>query len=214
MGFFISPKTVLRMVKNRSEICKYAKKKDKNWYFSEDGKAEYNEKETVADKCVFFYDYLCAAANGDVRLLSKNDLFFRTAYIMAHSMVGSSLAFGGYPNVIDPEINPIVKKVISDKGYSGNDVPDMLSALHGTDVQKYSAPRAHEALSFCKAGEPLTDLYKVERDIIAVFSQSTVGFGYSSKNSLYFKQAPYSYDIIVANTEEVSRNAEEDEYDE
>ena len=206
MGFFVSPATLLRLLKNRVNIADRLKARDKNWYFTKEGQEAYVSAEGVGAKCYHFYEYLKKLSN----ISGNSRALLRLAFVMAHTMVDSSLEFGGYPNVIDPQKNPLVACVQSGTLSSMEAVDGccaaLLAALHGEQsMAPYAEPRGHEKLSYCQDDALATDLYRIERDIITVFCSE-------SKDTL---PPPFLYDVVGANASEEDNHEElEDEEDE
>ena len=169
------PKQFIELLKNRTEILecielnKSEKKKcDKEWYFSHDGRWEYEKLSSIVQKTHFFMNYLVVVAKNSER----KDVLYKIAFIMAKSMVNSNLVFSGYPNILDEKKNPLVRYIMSEE------VPEscceiILGVLHGrskSEINTYkNANKLHSLITYCKGNEPLTDIYKIERDIISVF---------------------------------------------
>lgn len=177
------PKNIFQLLKNQKEIeDKFIKAyPDENWYFSSEGKKAYENLSSLGQKTRFFFDYLLLIA----KTPDCQEYLYRIAFVMANSMVDSTLEFGGYPNIIDEGKNPLVRYiknevlVYGDK-YLENYCGKFLCVLHtGTDEQDAMyiyKDRPFDRLSYCKDNDHLTDMYKIERDIISTFSLGNKSF--------------------------------------
>lgn len=160
---------------------KNQKASDPSWYFSSEGIAAYEKLSSLGQKTGFFNDYLTLIS----RYPENRDVLCSIALVMANSMVDSDLEFGGYPNVLDEEKNPLVNYVKN--SYYSNELEyncrDICRALHkGEDISQ----NPYTTFNYCKENEPLSDIYKIERDIITIFSLK--------KDELTF--FPYLHDIL------------------
>jgi len=182
MKFFLGPKKLMELYKNSGDIAAKLKAgKDKQWYFSAEGEAAYKSASTQGKKVLYFFDYLCILA-GDTCNAEEQKNLYRMAHIMANSMDGSKLDFGGYPNILQAEKNPFIKLVefikFTEKGFSLNkydrykdakNAIKLLSALHGVSEDVYAENKAFTRLATCSADGSVTDIYKLERDIIGTY---------------------------------------------
>lgn len=152
-----------------------------SWYFSPEGKAAYDSLANACEKTKFFLNYLCVVQQqsksvSEGRRKGDEDLrlywlLYKIAFVMSSSMVDSKLEFGGYPNILDAQKNPFVHYVKHsvrlvngfDKDFDGFPF-SFLHLLHG-DKENNNKP----IITFLDENEPLTDLYKIERDIITIF---------------------------------------------
>ena len=141
---------------------------DKSWYFSPEGKKAYESLSSYADKTHFFMNYLrtIERKDGNDYQLSKPYVLYRFAYVMAHSMVDSNLDFGGYPNVLDERKNPLVQYV---KHHSLEKGLCKDSRFCFFIMRKFG----EKSISFCGENQPITDMYKIERDIIFMFDKDS-----------------------------------------
>lgn len=192
MGFFVSPVKLINLLKKKDEINK-SQPKPEAWYTSEEGKQAYAEAKSTTQKSRFFFDYLCAIPVGKGK--ATRPLTYKLAFIIADSMVGSKLEFGGYPNVLDASKNPLV--AYYKQGFSMNEgnalAADLLCALHGqTDPKDYLRPERKPYLHLTQrnADGTCSDLYKIERDIIWAFC---------TKTDDALKTGPFNYDIVKNN---------------
>lgn len=190
---FEYPKNIIQLLKNKQEILDRLEKecREEKWYFSTEGKKEYESLSSLAQKTHFFLNYLVSIA----KTPDCREYLYRIAFVMANSMVNSELDFGGYPNVLDEDKNPLVRYIknetlVSDDEYRGTYCGIFLCVLH-TGSEKQSdmyiyKDKPYTRISYCKENEPLTDMYKIERDIIWAFSVE------ESKNTF----VPYIYSMI------------------
>lgn len=172
------PKSIVQLLKEPKKIeDRFIKAyPDEDWYFSQEGTDAYKNLSSLGQKIHFFFEYLWTVAKSP----DCQEYLYRIAFVMANSMVDSSLEFGGYPNILDEDKNPLVhyiknEKLVYDKNkYWGTYCGTFLCVLHnGTDEQvaRYVyKDRPFERLTYCKDNESFTDMYKIERDIIAAFS--------------------------------------------
>ena len=163
---------------------------DKEWYFSDEGIKAYADLSSNLEIVKFFLEYLLLIAKKPQNFT----MLYRLAYVMASSMVESSLEFGGYPNVLDETKNPLIKfikkntlinnkwgggKLYTDKGYyehTGVDeqMINLLCALHN-ETKEYAKQCVKEnnpsqCMTFCDENALVTDMYKIERELIYMFS--------------------------------------------
>ena len=201
---------ILMNVKTLSQEAKEIQKRSNpEWYFSEEGKAAYIAADTPAKKTKYFFDYLMAVRDKDATPEKAKDTFFKIAVVMASTMDNSSLEFAGYPNILQKEKNPLVRNAMAmfDKMFEMNaNDPKlfayfMLPSLHqGGNRKLYLKKNAYRKLSYCKDGEELSDLYKIERAII--------GIGGGESGPLL----PFdNYKLSFSNDEEDEENGESEE---
>ncbi len=180
----ISKKTV-ELVKKRSEIGKKLQEKDSGWFLSSEGEEALRNSKAPSQKTKYFFDYLSVISkNGD------RDTLYRIAYIIANSILGSSLEFGKYPQILSPDKNPFVKyamTVTQNSNLVASGVM-LLSLLHGEDASKYihAEERPYTLLSYCDENSTKSEIYKIEREIIGAFCNEFSG------NYI----PPYMYDIV------------------
>ena len=205
------PKAIIQLLKNQKEIEERLIKAypDEDWYFSQEGKEAYKKLSSLGQKTHFFLDYLLSVA----KTPDCHEYLYRIAFVMANSMVDSALEFGGYPNVLDESKNPLVRRIKNEVLVIGDEYWEtycgiFLCVLHnGTDEQESMyiyKDRPFNRLSYCKENEPLTDMYKIERDIISVFSLRNESFydecdeDEDNKKSVNEKLSfvPYLYSIL------------------
>lgn len=201
--FIKYPGSMIRLITNGAEISSKIKKaeRDKDWYFSQEGIDAYNALSTLGQKITFFCEYLrLIAKKPDYDRYDHDRHLHYIAFVMANSMVDSKLEFGGYPNVIDTSKNPIVLfikyyDIITDSKFEPNYCGTYLCLLHNgapKDESKYTyEDRPFERLTYCEPGEELSDMYKIERDIISLF-----GFSPYENDKYDGILVPYVYSII------------------
>ena len=152
-----------------------------SWYFSHEGKEAYNSLSNECEKTRFFLNYLCVVQQqsksvSEGRREGNEDLLlywllYNIAFVMSNSMVDSKLEFGGYPNILDIQKNPFLYYVKHNvlptkfcKAY--DEVPLVLLRL----LHNHQNNNDNNIITFLEENEPLTDLYKIERDIITIFN--------------------------------------------
>ena len=203
------PKNMFQLLKNKAVILDTLKNESHSeyWFFTTSGEDAYNKLSSLAQKTNFFFDYLLLVAKSP----ECQDHLYKIAFVMANSMVDSSLEFGGYPNVLDKEKNPLVRyimdnEIIPNKKYLENYGGRFLCVLHtgndeDADLYVYK-DRPFTRISYCKENEPLSDMYKIERDIITMFCAKE---GLSSFT-------PYVYNILPE-SDDNAKDIEEDDFD-
>lgn len=129
------------------------------WFFSEDGKKAYDEAKTLSQKTMFFFDYLSALDR------SSKEIETMLAYILASAVDGSSLEFAKYPDILNPEKNPLIPK----KGERFYSPLDMLESLHKKYEDKpIKDIDINQVYSMCWGGSAeISDVYRLERFILA-----------------------------------------------
>lgn len=184
---------------------------DIEWYFSDEGVKAYADLSSNLETVKFFLEYLLLIAKKPQNFT----MLYRLAYVMASSMVGSSLEFGGYPNVLDESKNPLIKfikknklignnngqgELSDDKGYCYSAVEKqmikLLCALHD-ETEEYTqqcliANDPFKCLTFCNENTPVTEMYKIERELIYMFSN---GMDADCKNCY----VPYATSVMLLN---------------
>lgn len=171
------PKNIIQLLKNKQKILDRLEQecRDEKWYFSPEGKKEYESLSSLAQKTHFFLNYLVSVA----KTPDCREYLYRIAFVMANSMVNSGLDFGGYPNILDEDKNPLVRYIkneviVSKEEYTEIYCGKFLCVLHtGTDEQDnlfIDEQKPFTRISYCKENEPLTEMYRIERDIISVFA--------------------------------------------
>lgn len=149
-----------------------------SWYFSSEGKSAYESLSSVCEKTLFFMNYLRCIQN------KKNnpdvvEILYKIAFVMSNSMVDSNLEFGGYPNILNQDKNPFVYYVKHNllnheyvPIYCEETLPLVLLKLlhYGPDNKSDNADIPYGIITFCEENEPISDMYKIERDIISVCS--------------------------------------------
>ncbi len=184
------PTKLVEMIKDFPSITKEMKAQNlwTKWYYSDEGKELYDLYESPAQRTEYFYNYLIMYMGRDE---VYNEIVYKTAYVIAHSVDNSSLEFGRFPDVLDPEKNPLVQYVRTEKPRGSNFKKHgigLLAALHNTSENKFAneSEDPYKNLTYAEADGSVSDMYKVERDIISVFCMD-------SANPL---SAPYIFDIF------------------
>ena len=171
MGIFFSPKVLINLLKNKDSIANELNSYYTEWYFTKEGENAYKNAKNQAQKTAYFFNYLSTLDNSR----GNRDVLYRTAYVMASSMDNSSLNFAGYPNILNPDKNPLVNYIknfdLGSKEMHFHGII-MLSELHNeNDAKKYVFPKnkPYERLTYRDDDGNMDDMYKIERDIIGAF---------------------------------------------
>lgn len=202
MGFFQSPIKLIDILMNKKSIGESVAKPDW-WFTSERGKQAFLKADTLPKKTKFFYDYLVSVAE-----YKKNtEVLYKLAFIMADSMLNSKLEFGGFPNVLDSDKNPLVayvkKEMIPESDETDFGViyaSIFICALHKEKHPNnylYPARKPYTRLTKQNPDGSFPDMYIIEREIIWSFCSDT-----EDKLNI----GPYSYSIY-----EVEEDDSEDE---
>jgi len=72
---------------------------------SESGGKAFSSLQTLEDRSIFLYSYLKNVSSKD---FEKNQLLFKIAFFLADAILGSSLPYASYPDLLDPKKNPFV----------------------------------------------------------------------------------------------------------
>lgn len=202
MGFFYSPMKLVALLKSSSAIANATKINGATWYMSAAGKDAYQKATTPAQKTMFFFEYLTAISSD-----AKNrEVLHKIAYVIAYAVEGSSLAYGSFPDILDPDKNPLVGYVKTHKLTATDHTVyglTLLAALHGEkEANRYLKEeyKPYARLTYCEADGKVGDLYRVERAIISAFCTGFKGQ----------YMPPYMYEIVEsanAENEEGSKNA-------
>ncbi len=186
-----SPAKVLKVFKvfiNLNAITadsKIAGSHPNKWFFSKEGEKAYHNARTLARKFDYFYDYL-RSIEEVLDVDNKEKMLACIAFTMAHSMDSSSLEFAGYPNILDPEKNPVIKS-LKEEGMPFLAV--ILPALLQVDRKELYSSMSSPYQFLVEDGEdPVTlDMYKIQRDLIFSYGKMEQ---YSSGHSL--NENPYA----------------------
>ena len=162
------PKKLFNLLLHREEIFSEieAQNREEKWYFTKEAEEYYQSLVTPAHRVKFFYRYLRTAVVLDESIAPRaySETLYKIAVIMARSMVEANLSFGGYPNVIDENKNPLIKfvktKSTAKKIFEYNSYGNKLIKVLNESCSKNSVPESSYAL---------TDIYKIEKDIVALF---------------------------------------------
>ncbi len=80
-------------------------KKEKSWFLSEEGGKTFAALDSVGDRAVFIYSYLKNIAN---ERFEKNNIIFKTAFLIADAVYNSDIEFSQYPNLLNEQVNPFI----------------------------------------------------------------------------------------------------------
>ena len=80
-------------------------KQSSAWFLSSTGCQAFSSLQTLEDRSVFLYSYLKTIAKPE---FDREQVLFKIAFFLADGVMGSSLPYQAYPNVIDPQKNPFV----------------------------------------------------------------------------------------------------------
>ena len=187
--YFCSPVKLYKLFVNRNKIAdKLSMQYDSSWYFSARGKAAYQKAKTVAEKTRYFYHYLLTVVHKipqDDKYRSTFEYYQKLAFVMAHSMDASSV-YGGYPNILKPEINPLVRYVQENPQTSvyGASALDLIKLFHENESPKSELPHPLDYLTLPEKDGSYSDLYKIERDIIATVGNYWSIYSYKIAESI------------------------------
>lgn len=201
MGFIYSPMKLIGLFKERDSIVKELKKNNSNWYFTNEGEDAYNAAKTPAQKTVYFFNYLTSITEHK----DKREVLYKIAYIMANSMDSSSLEFAGYPNILDPEKNPLVNYVKTTGLVASDQVAYGLMLLAALNNEKdarlflYAKHKPYNRITYLESDGSASDKYKIERDIIGAFCT-----GFSGKF-----MPPYTYEITEPTADDVDDDVDD-----
>ena len=105
-------------------------KNDVSWFLSKPGCDAFASLNTLEHRAVFLYSYLKQIAKN---AFDEDQVLFRTAFLLADAIKGSSLPYSTYPAIIDPQKNPFVAYLKNAEKFPGKHVVYyvFLSILHG-----------------------------------------------------------------------------------
>lgn len=204
---------LIEIIRDKKGVQDYLIPRTREWLFSEAGRQAYNKANTVPDKTIYFYNYLCCISPHKKNL----DFLERIAFIMANSMDQSNLPFAGYPNILDKDKNPFIGLVengfVSPENNKDFETAVLLATLDGeNDIEGYfsSAQKTYLKLTYSTDGA-YSDIQKIERNII-----------WSGKcdESNKLHNPPFNYDIVreiilsAMNEKEDNEEEEEEEKEE
>ena len=175
------------LIKQKANVLAQKNEKAKqknhiNWYFSDEGRASFAAAKTLSQKTRYFFDFVMAitlkghysafysAFPTASEMEGYKKVSFAIALVMAKSIEMPSKPFGDYPEIID--VNSPLLKISTSDGSLAKDpqllCAHILGALHKKRANKFLEPNAYRLLTYCKDGEELSDLYKLEREIIGI----------------------------------------------
>jgi len=209
MPLFYAPFKLIKIIKDKETVQDYLTPRTREWFFSEAGHQAYKKANTVPDKTIYFYNYLCCISPQKKNL----DFLERIAFIMANSMDQSNLQFAGYPNILDKDKNPFIGLVedgfVSPENNKDFETAVLLAVLDGeNDIEGYfsSLQKTYLKLTYSTDGT-YSDIQKIERTII--------WSGKCDENNK-LRNPPLSYEIaqeiiLAAMAEEEDEEEEDDE---
>lgn len=108
------------------ELLKY----DAAWFLSKAGCNMFDSLKSLEDRSVFIYSYLKKIANAE---FDQDSILFKAAFFLADAVLGSSLTYSSYPDIIDPAKNPFVAYLAHAEHCPGAEAmySIFLSILHG-----------------------------------------------------------------------------------
>ena len=80
-------------------------KRDSAWFLSPAGSKVFSDLTSLEDRSVFLYSYLRTVAKPE---FEQDRILFKIAFFLADGVMGSSLPYQSYPDVIHPGKNPFV----------------------------------------------------------------------------------------------------------
>lgn len=184
MGYFYSPMKLIGLVKDSAYIASKINKesKDADWFLSKEGEKAYKNAKTPAQKTMFYFNYLLALTKN---VQANRDVLYRIAYILQHSVDGSSLEYGEYPAILDSTKNPIINAAKTKNlnvactggNYSVYGILFLSAIHHELDRDKYikAEHKPYTRITYCEKDGAASDMYKLERDIIGAFCNDFPG---------------------------------------
>lgn len=108
------------------DLLKY----DAGWFRSKAGCNAFESLKSLEDRSIFLYSYLKNIAGAD---FDADQTLFKIAFFMADGILGSSLPYSSYPDIIDPAKNPFITYLDNAVKYPGASAVYFifLSILHG-----------------------------------------------------------------------------------
>lgn len=192
MNIFAVPKMFCKMLRTRAESPNKFKSYPTAWFFSSEGKQAYDCANSLPDRILYFQKYLDSLPI-EHKTFSKD--IYKIACIMADAMDYSGLCFAGYPNILMPEYNPLIRFLLDatsklDNSYLHITAADLLCALHGgTDYTKYSSYKGESYKNLLPLSESSTAMYLIEREIIWAFYDNPI----DSDDIIATEGSPYLY---------------------
>ena len=165
---------VMELFKKKAPILeKLSKEREytEKWYFSDKGKAYYDSIDVKEEKAEFFYIYLQRVAISPecYEALSK------LACVMV-TISEAHLDFSSYPEILDGSQNPLIAYVKNNaikKDTSETEGALCIAILEA--LKGFSFENGKEYRSLTPYSEENSDMYMIERDIIALFSLKDKG---------------------------------------
>lgn len=199
------PKLLIELIIERGKLDKDRKEIQRTyWSDDEEGKALFDSLKTPAERTLFFYEHLLRLKNISTDIgISKSNVY-KLAYIMANVISGSTIEFGGYPDILYEEKNIIVKCV----RVFGKDESVSSSALGALMLEKVSGvtnsldfeSKPYNGLTRCDKNGDFSDQYKLER-----YMMGTLCTDDESE-----RITPYIYDIELSNIKSNDESSEDD----
>lgn len=171
----VSLKKVFQVFVDADKIAQNRAKQSLEWFFTNEGEAEYRAANTVAKKTAFIYDFLVKDDIERTRRYGREistDEHVKLAFFLASCIDGSSLPYGKYPKILQRKENPFLQS-------SYLNLPEVLGELlkTKTDGTEYNF---YEKLSF----DTNAEAYAIQRLALSIFG------GYS------LNSFPYGYDVF------------------
>lgn len=171
MKFFYSPMTLIDLYKNRHKIAEELSGEHPiGWYLSRSGEQAYRNAKTFAQKVNYFYEYLRSLANTSVGM----ERIYKVAFIMAAVVDGSTLPYATYPDILNQDKNPLVRHTVDErhvtdeKDYGIGLLAKVFGLKHGYALED-EKDNPYELLTFVGEDGKVSDVYRLERCIIAAF---------------------------------------------
>lgn len=204
MAVFFSPKKTIALIKNAASIEKEMRRREPDWFFTEEGHALYKAADTDGKKTAYFYEYLvaCTLSNNKVKGSKITEEMRQTclkkAYVMT-VMDNSGLSFSGYPTIIKKESNPIIDW--SQHSYSWTaDIKKLIGKLHGVNIEKLEDDEVYKIITF-NQNDPI---YKVERLIVSIFTK---------EGDVPMDTVPFKFSILSSTDDGMDEIDDEEEED-
>ena len=201
MAIFFSPNKTIALIKNAKSIEKEMRRRESDWFFTDEGRKLYEAADTDGKKTAYFYEYLVTYA-----LLKRTELTdeirqhcLKKAYIMT-AMDKSNLSFASYPSIMKKESNPIIEW--EPHSYSlEKDMKKLICDLHGVNASEQEDDEVYKIVSMDKNNT----IYTVERLIVSLFTQ---------EKAEPMKTIPFKYSILSKTSDsadEIEEEVEEDD---
>ena len=181
MNFFISPKQIAELIFKRKNYVFNDECKTLEWFYSEAGAQAFADTKTLAEKTLFFYEYLKSFDNKSEDQEEKKSIFkmfksdeeqvknddYKMAFFMAETLVEGLLHTDSYLDLLDVKKNLYLSDYLGKRVFSTTRFLAILKSQPDGSVFENPKNNPYEKISYCKK-DSLTEAYKIERLIIAI----------------------------------------------